>query len=153
MSMIWTMLAAAAQATAPVPGAEAEALGLRLAQTGTLATIAPLLAAKDTEELVAGHPELTESEKAALRATARRVQDESLARLNAAFGHAYAARLSVEELRTLVAQAESPAATHLHRIIPGALAEALSAVGTMDFKKDIAAAFCRDTGKLCAAQK
>jgi hypothetical protein len=33
--------------------------------------------------------------------------------------------------------------------MPGAIAAAMQAVGQMDFKKDVRAAFCKDTGKLC----
>lgn len=150
--MILAALAAMLMAGAgpAAPSAEAESLGLRLARTGTLATIAPLLAAKDGEDLVAAHPELSDAEKAKLRAVAKQTADAAIERLNAAFGHAYAKRLSVAELRTLVAHAESPAAAHWRAIMPAALTEALTSVGSIDLKKDVAAAFCQETGKLCA---
>lgn len=139
-----------AGATPVSPSAEAERLGLRLARTGTLATLAPLLAAKDGEELVAAHPELSDAEKTRLRAVVKRTTDAAIERLNGAFGHAYAKRLSVAELRTLVAHAESSAAARWRTIMPAALTEAMGSAGTLDLKKDGTAAFCQETGKLCA---
>ncbi len=152
--MTWMIaLAMAAQAATPAPSAAAEALGLRLAQTSTLATIAPILVAKDSAELVAAHPELSDAEKTLLRATATRIGTASTAQLNAAFGHAYAARLSIAELRALVAHAESPAARHWRKILPGAMADAMSSASQIDLKAEAMAAFCKATGKLCPAQK
>ena len=56
------LLAAPAFAqTAPAPTAEAEALGRRVADTGTLAALLPLLIARDTEAMIAEHPELDDA--------------------------------------------------------------------------------------------
>ena len=51
--------------TQTAPSAEAEALGVRLAQTGTLAALLPTITAKEREEMVARHPELSDADKAA----------------------------------------------------------------------------------------
>lgn len=134
---------------AATPSVEAEALGLRLARNGMLATVAPLLTAKDTEDVIAGHPELSDADRAAFRATAARQSEASIARLDAAFGHAYAERLSVAELTELVAAAERPAARRFRSVMPETMAAAMGAIGKLDFKQDTIAAFCKDTGKLC----
>lgn len=136
------------QATA-APSAEAEALGLRLARTGTLSALLPTIATKETEEMVAAHPELTPDEQAKLRATAKSRFEAEVAKIDAAFARAYASRLSVDELRTLVAQADSAPAKRLRAVQPSVMAEAVGAMGQMDFKGETLAAFCRDTGKAC----
>ena len=61
--------------TPPAPTAEAEALGRRVADTGTLAALLPLLIAKDTDALIAEHPELDDAGKAKLRAAAAATVD------------------------------------------------------------------------------
>jgi hypothetical protein len=142
------VLAALALAAA-APSAEAERLGVALAQSGTVAALLPLAARKDIEELVAAHAELSDSDKAALRRSAERTFAAGRAKLMAATGHAYAERLTVAELRTLVAFNRSPAAKHYREAMPEAIMAAMQTIGSMDFKKDSLAAFCRDTRKLC----
>lgn len=135
---------------AAAPTAEAEALGLRLARAGTLATLLPLMEAKETDEIVAQHKELSAAEQAELRATAHQVASAGAERLFAAEGRAYAAELSVEDLRALVTHAESPAAGRLRTAMPKVITTTMQAAGGMDFKKDALAAFCAKTGKACA---
>jgi hypothetical protein len=147
VSMI--LIALALQAAAPSP--EAVDLGTRLARAGSIMSLLPLVAKKETEEVIAAHPELSVAEKQKLRDVAATTFAAGTTRIAAAFGQAYAKRLGVAELRTLVAQAESPAQRRLRAIQPSAMAEAITAVGTLDFKKDVTSAFCRDTGKLCPA--
>lgn len=145
---IWMPLVAVLMAQT-APSAEAEALGVRLAETGTLAALLPAIVAKDREALVAEHPELSDADKAALRATADEVAKAGIARLTAAIGHGYAAKLSIEDLRALVAFNQSPAARHWREATPAAVAQALAAVGEMNFQADARKAFCAKTGKLC----
>lgn len=136
---------------APAASSEAEALGARLARGGTLATLLPVIGKKETEELVAAHPELSPADQARLRAAAQRTLDAGSARIMAAFGRSYARHLTAAELRTLVAQTESAPARKLHRVLPQVMAEAMGTLGAIDFKRDTLAAFCHDTGKLCPA--
>ena len=144
------ILATLALAQAVVtPSAEAVDLGTRLARAGSIMSLLPLIAKKDTEELVAAHPELTPEEKGKLRDTAARTFAAGTDRIAAAFGRSYATRLDVASLRALVAQAESPEQQRLRAVQPQVMAEAIAAVGELDFRKDVTAAFCRDTGKLC----
>lgn len=140
---------ALAQATTAAPSAEAVALGTRLARAGSIMSLLPLIARKDIEEIVAAHPELTAAEKQRLRNTAARTFAAGADRIAAAFGQPYAKRLDIASLRALVAQAESPEQQRLRAVQPQVMAEAIASVGELDFKKDVTAAFCRDTGKLC----
>ncbi|WP_085809929.1 hypothetical protein [Sphingomonas sp. TZW2008] len=142
-----------AQAPAPAvtsaPSPAAVVMGARLARTGSIMALLPLVAAKDTDDLVAAHPDLSPTEQARLRATARTTLAAGMARIETAFGTAYAKRLTPGELTALVAAAERHEQQRLRAVQPMVMAEAIASLGTLDFKKDVAAAFCRDTGKLC----
>jgi hypothetical protein len=146
--VIWISLIAIVMAQT-APSAEAEALGVRLAETGTLAALLPAIAAKEREDLVAAHPELSDAEKTTLRATADEVAKAGTARLSAAIGHGYAARLSIEDLRALVAFNEASAARHWREATPGAVMQAMATVGEMNLAEETRVAFCKKTGKLC----
>ncbi|MFL9840090.1 hypothetical protein ABS767_03860 [Sphingomonas sp. ST-64] len=145
--MLTIMLSIAMQAA--TPSAEALDLGRRLAAHGTLATLAPMLIEKDTAELASEAKTLSDSERDRLQALGREIGAKGTKRIVDAIGSAYAARLSIEDLRLLVAQAENPAAARRRAVEVPALVEAMAAVGELDFKKDLAAAFCKETGKLC----
>jgi hypothetical protein len=136
----------------PDPGAEALALGRRLAETGTLAALLPAITAKETEELVAEHPDWSDADKAALRRVARAVGIDGFERLMTATGNAYASRLTIEDLRTLVAFNEGDAARRWREATPAAMLEAMAKVGELDFKADARKAFCKETGKGCPAR-
>lgn len=143
------ILLALALAQAAAPAAEATALGARLARSGSIMALLPMIAQKDTEELVAAHPELSAAEQQKLRDTAKATFEAGMTRIETAFGAAYAKRFTVAELRELVALAENPAQRRLRQAQPAVMAEAIGSLGTLDLKADVAAAFCRDTGKLC----
>jgi hypothetical protein len=134
---------------AAAPTAEAEALGLRLARAGTLATLLPLMEAKEADELVAQHRDLSPAEQAQLRATAHEVASATAERLLTAEGKAFAANLSIEDLRALVAHAESEAAQRMRAAQPKVIMATMQAAGSVDFKKDVMKAFCAKTGKGC----
>jgi hypothetical protein len=140
-------LALALAAASPTP--ERLRLGRELAESGTLTALLPMVADKEIGELVAAHPQLSEADRAGLRETARATYRAGRDRLMEATGRAYAERLSIADLRALVAFNRTPAAAHYRAAVSGAIASAMQAVGQMDFKKDALAAFCRKTGKLC----
>ncbi len=144
------MMIAALLLLAAAPTAEAEALGVRLAKSGTLATLMPMMVKKDTDELVAQHTDLTPTEQEQLRATASELGTAGMETLYAAEGKAFAAALPVEDLRALVAHAESGAATRMRAAMPGVIAATMQSAGGIDFKKDVMTAFCARTGKGCA---
>jgi hypothetical protein len=145
------ILALALALATPDPDAEALALGRRLAETGTLAALLPAVTAKETEELVAEHSDWSDADKAVLRRMAGEVSADGLGRLMAATGRAYATRLSIEDLRVLVAFNEGDAAKHWRDATPGAVMEAMAKVGELDFKANTRKAFCARTGKGCPA--
>ena len=142
--MVIALLLAAAQ-----PSPEALALGRKLAETGTLASLLPMIQQKETEELVADNPRLSAAEKDRLRATARRVYQTGLNRLMDAEALAYAKRLSIRDLRAAVSFQSSPAGRRARAAMPGVIGDTMKSVGNMDFKGDVRAAYCKETGKLC----
>lgn len=133
----------------PNPPAEAVALGTRLAETGTLASLLPMIAAKETDEMVAAHPELSPAEQAELRRTAAATLDAGRARLFAAQGRAYAERLSLADLRVLAERNGDAVSIRYRAALMPAIAATMGAIGTLDFKGDTLKAFCAKTGKGC----
>jgi hypothetical protein len=134
---------------AATPTAEAERLGVEVAKTGTLATLLPILAKKEAEEMVTDHAELSDAEKAELRSTAMRVADAKGAVLLQLTGKAYAKRLSEDQMRAVIAFEASAAGRAYRAAIPGAIVETMQGAGQLDFKKDVLAAFCTKTGEAC----
>jgi hypothetical protein len=138
-----------AQAAASTISPEAQDLGVRLARTSGFAAIAPALIEKDLIELASENPTLSAEERQRLFILGRAEAKTGLERAMKAIGLGYARRLSVSDLQVLVAHGESPAAARWRRAEPLVIAEATGALGSMDLKKHVAAAFCRETAKLC----
>jgi len=136
-------------AAAAQPSAEALKLGRQIAESGTLATVLPLVQRKETEELVGAHAELSTEDKARLRETARRVYEQGRERLMQAEARSYASRLSVGDLRAVVAFQASAAGKRYRSAIPAVVGDTMQQIGKMDFKGDVLAAYCKETGKLC----
>ena len=139
----------AGAAAAGQPSAEAQRLGRELANHGTLAALLPMMKAKEVDELVAAHGELGPADKAKLRDVAERTFDQGRERIISATGRAYAQRLSVADLRRLAAFYRTPAAGRFQAALPSVIAETVAGLGKMDFKGDVMAAYCKETGKLC----
>ena len=74
--ILLTVLAAAAMTPSP----EAEALGARLAGQGMLATLLPLIAAQETEQVIAEDVAMTDADKAKLRAIAKETASKGIAK-------------------------------------------------------------------------
>ena len=134
------------------PSAEAERLGRELAEQGTLAALLPLMREKETADLISEAKDLSAAEQERLRALAGQIFERGRDKLLAATGHAYAERLSVEDLKALVAFHKSGAAKRAQAAMPEVIAASMQAVGPMDFKADVRKAYCAETGKLCPAQ-
>jgi hypothetical protein len=124
-------------------------LGRRLAEAGTLASLLPMVAAKEMEELVAVHPELSAAEIVALRTAVRATYEAGAARLFAAEGRAYAERLSADDLRALLAYHSGPLAQRMRAAQPAAIVAAMTALDGFDLKKNSWTAFCTTTGRAC----
>jgi len=146
------LLMALLQAAMPAVAPEAQELGIRLARTSGLAAVAPALIEKDLAELLSEDASVTAAERERLMRIGREEARAGLERAMQAIGLGYAKRLSVEDLRLLVATAETPAAARWRAAEPFVIAEALSRLGSMDLKKNMAAALCREAGKLCGRQ-
>jgi hypothetical protein len=142
--VILLLAAAAAQ-----PSPEALKLGRQIAEAGILATVLPLEQQKETDALVAAHPELTSNEKARLRVTAKRVFERGRERLMQAEGREYAEQLSVKDLRVVVAFQQGGAGKRYRASMPAVIMGTMKVMGTMDFKADVLRAYCAETGKLC----
>jgi hypothetical protein len=143
------MILATLALLAAAPTAEAERLGIEVAKVGTLATLLPIVAAKEVDELVAAHVELNDMERAELRGIATRVANETSERLLKLTGHGYATRLSEDQMRAILAFNASPAGKAYRASVPPVIIETLQGAGKVDFKKDAIAAFCGKTGKAC----
>lgn len=138
-----------AQAAASTISPEAQDLGVRLAKTSGLAAMAPALIEKDLTDLANENPALSAEERQRLMSLGRAEAQVGLEKIMKAIGSGYARRLSVSDLQVLVAHGESPSAARWRIAEPLVIAEAMGALGSMDLKKKVAAAFCRQTGKLC----
>ena len=134
------------------PSAEALTLGREIAESGTLATLLPMMRDDEVGKLVKDNFNLSASEQAALRRTADQIFASGTDKLFAATARAYAEKLSLEDLRAAAAYARSPAAKRVQAALPAVIGASMGAMQGMDFKKDVAAAYCKETGKLCAAQ-
>ncbi len=142
--MLMLLAVAAAQ-----PSPEALRLGRQLAEVGTLSTLLPMMKKSEVEELINDHPELSPNDQAKLRASADRVFEAGRERLLSATGRAYAEHLSIADLRSVLAFQSSAAATRYRSVTPEVIAETIKSVGKLDFKGDVLAAYCKETGKLC----
>jgi len=149
MTMVLIALLIQAAAPAPVPAPEALAPARRLAETGTLATLMPMLIERDLGQLVAENPALTAAQRDALVATGRRIAAVQRERLIDTLARGYARRLSPADLATLAAAADSPAARRKRDADLPVIAETMQALGEIDFKGMTRAQFCKDTGALC----
>ena len=135
--------------TAPTP--EAEALGRRVADTGTLAALLPLLVGKETEEMIGQHAELDDAGKARLRAVAADTAKTAIDRMLGAVGHQYALRLSVADMTAIVAFNQSSPATAWRAAEPQVIVATMQTVNGFDFKGETWAAYCRTPGVTCPA--
>jgi len=145
MAPLLLVLAVAASA----PSADARRLGRRLAEQGTLASLLPLLKAKETEELLKEDPSLSAAEQTKLRTIADRVFQAGYNRLMKATGDAYAQQLSVKDLRSLTHFYDTPVATRYRLATPNVIIETMKSVGEMDFKGDARIASCAEMKRLC----
>jgi hypothetical protein len=145
MVILLLLAAAAAQ-----PSPEALRLGQEIAHSGTLAAMLPLLKEQQIGEVIAAHPELSAADQARLRATAERVFIAGSNRVFDTEAHAYAANLSLADLRAVAAYYRSAAARHMQAVLPKIIASTAESMKGLDFKGDVLAAYCKETGKLCA---
>jgi hypothetical protein len=128
---------------------EAIRLGEELASYGTLATLGPIMTAKEAEDLVTAHPELGKAEKNNLRATAKKEADQLRSKAITVEGKVLAETLSIEDLRALAQFARSDAAKRQRAAMPTIIVGTMKGLGNVDYKGSVLAAYCRDYKKLC----
>ncbi|WP_233281482.1 DUF2059 domain-containing protein [Sphingomonas changnyeongensis] len=128
---------------------EAEALGVQLARLGSLASVLPVLELKETDELLESMPGLAAGERLKLRMVAHRVAVEGSERLLRAEGRALAERLSIADLRALIAFAESAPAQRMRAAEPAVTIATMEAMRGFAYKEEVIKAFCKETGKAC----
>jgi hypothetical protein len=142
------MLAAAAAPSSAAPSTPATD-ARQIAQAGTVATLTPLMEARETEHIIAQHPELTAAEQDQLRMTGNAVAADHTAKLVDAEAQALLANLSPEDLRALAAFTLTPAAQHLREHLPRIAYATMTLDRDYDFEAEVAKAFCAKSGKLC----
>jgi hypothetical protein len=145
--MVIGLLLAAVAAAQPTP--EALRLGEQLARVGTLSTLLPAMKDGEVQGLIKDHPELSESDREALLNIADVVYATGRDRLFAATARAYAEHLIIEDLKAVLAFQSTRAAQRYREATPEVIAETMKNVGKLDFKGDVLAAYCKETGKLC----
>jgi len=128
---------------------EAIKLGEELASYGTLATLGPIMTAKEGEDIVSANPELSNAEKDQLRATAKKEAERLRAKAIAVEGKVFAETLSLEDLRSLAEFARSDVARRQREAMPKIIIGTMKGLGTVDYKGSVLAAYCHDYKKLC----
>lgn len=147
--MSFAALLAATAATVATPSPEALDLARQVAANGLLATLAPIQAQGEVEELIAENPDLGETERARLRAIGEAKAAELVAGAIEAEAGVMASNLSLEDLRALAAFASSPAARHQREAMPAIIGATLGELGDVDYLGSVREAFCGESGKLC----
>jgi hypothetical protein len=146
--VILLLLLGATAAMQPSP--EALRLGRQLAESGTLATLLPMMKQSNMQELINNHPELSKDEQMKLRAAADRIYAADRERLMQVEARAYAQRMSIPDLRRVAKFQRSDSGKRYRAAIPGVIADTMQSIHGVDFKADVLAAYCKETGKLCA---
>jgi len=144
------LLLASGPAQAQEPAGERAALGRRMAAAGDFNAILGAMGAAEVERLANDTPDLTEAERERLRAIGRATLESGRARLLDTVGAIYARHFTAGQLTAIVAFLESPAGRVYTGAFPRLLPEISAAMGGIDLGGEIRAAFCRETGKLCA---
>jgi hypothetical protein len=143
--------ALAQPAAAPAPSAAQVALGRRLAAAGDFNAIVGAMGAAEVERLARETPDLSDAERSRLREIGRATLAAGRARLLDAVGVIYARHFTAAQLGRIAGFLESPAGRAYTGALPRMLPEIGQAMQGRDLAAEIRAAFCRETGKLCAA--
>lgn len=149
--LAWSGAALAQPPPAPAPSAEQVALGRRMAAAGDFNAIVGAMGAAEVERLARETPDLTDAERARLREIGQATFAASRTRLLDMVGVIYARHFTAAQLTEITAFLESPAGRAYIGAFPRLLPEIAQAMQGRDLAAEIRAAFCRETGKLCAA--
>jgi hypothetical protein len=137
---------------APPLSPERAALGRRLAELGEFNAITGAMGRAEVEAMARDTPDLSDAERARLRAVGTQVVATGRARLLAQVGDIYAHQFTLPELRAIVRFLASPAGRAYVSALPRLLPAIAAAMQGVDLHRDIRADFCRETGKLCGPE-
>jgi hypothetical protein len=149
--LAWSGIVRAEPSGAHAPGAGQVALGRRLAAAGDFNAIVGAMGAAEVERVARETPDLSDAERARLREIGRATLAAARARLLDTVGAIYARHFTAQQLRTITAFHESPAGRAYTGALPRMLPEIAATMQGVDLAAEIRAAFCHETGKLCAA--
>ncbi|HTU11173.1 MAG TPA: DUF2059 domain-containing protein [Allosphingosinicella sp.] len=135
--------------TAPIDAAQA-ALGRRLAEAGELNALLGAVGTAEVAQIAASTPDLSDAERTRLREVGMATLQAGRARITAALGDAYARHFSRDQLTEILAFVESTTGRAYAGALLQVLPQVVGAIQGVDLGRDIRAAFCRETGKLCA---
>ena len=138
-------------ASAPITG-ERAALGRRLAELGEFNAVTGAMGRAEVEAMARETPDLSDTERARLRAVGTQVLAAGRARVLAQVGNAYAREFTLQQLRAIVRFLASPAGRAYVGALPRVLPAIAAAMQGVDLHRDVRAQFCRETGKLCGAE-
>lgn len=141
-----------APTTAPAPTGERATLGRRLAELGEFNAVTGAMGRAEVEAMARETPDLSDAERVRLRAVGTEVLAAGRARVLAQVGDAYARQFTLPQLRAIVAFLASPAGRAYVGALPRLLPAIAAAMQGVDLRRDVRAAFCRETGKLCGAE-
>jgi hypothetical protein len=142
---------APAVSPAPITG-ERAALGRRLAELGEFNAVTGAMGRAEVEAMARETPDLSDAERARLRAVGTQVLAAGRARVLARVGDAYARHFTLPQLRAIVRFLASPAGRAYVGALPRLLPAIAAAMQGVDLRRDVRARFCRETGKLCGAE-
>lgn len=131
------------------PPSEAMRLARELAETGTRATLMPMLVADDLDALARERPALTPDQQTRLKAIGQAIARRRRHQILDAMAGVYARRLTVAELATLTATSRTAAARAKRAADVPATMAAMTSVGAVDLKRETAAEPCRETKLFC----
>ena len=144
---------ATSSAVETAPDAEKLALATEVAAASPLATIGPLQTAAEVENIIAAHPELTADEADRVRALGKQRADELGQQALATEAAALADALTVEDLRAIAAFQRSTAAANHRAALPQVAMAVMQSLDGLDFRGEVQAAYCAESGKLCDVEE
>jgi len=135
----------------PLPPARV-ALGRRLSELGDFNAIIGTMGNGEIERMATSTPGLTEAERARLRQVGQGVLARERARILPLVGDIYARHFTTEQLNAIIAFLESPPGRAYVGAFPRLLPQIAVAMQNVDLGREVRAAFCRETGKLCGTE-
>ena len=122
-----------------------------IAGASILAVIGPLQTTAEVEQIIGENPDLTEVEADRLRVIGKERADEIGQRALEAEAQALAQALSLADLTAIAVYERSEAAANRRAVTPMVAASVMQGLQGIDYKAEVKARFCEESGKLCTA--